>query len=219
MGKQTQINDMEQDGNKELSTLVTEEDLERSRTDSVGVIYSYDGKRLLGTENIYLHDYVVRDGVKVICDMAFEGSDRLESITIPNSVKLIGTGAFHGCTRLENITLPDSMTNIGEYAFWGCSSLNTFVIPASVKSIGSGAFNECNIDLTVQGDNFIADNGCLIDATKYIMLSYFKNQQGICVVSSIVKEIGREAFCGCDSLNEIKIHDNVVRIGERAFID
>ena len=59
-----------------------------------------------------------------------------------SQLKVICENAFHGCNRLRNITLPNCLEEIGLYAF--CESgLESLTIPSSVKSVHQGAFYLC----------------------------------------------------------------------------
>ena len=92
---------------EELSTKVTQEDLENAIADEHGVRYSPDGKRLLeGKQD--LNEYQVRPGTKVICDGAFMNCSSLRAITLPDSVTHIGDSAFEMCKFLRAITLPEA---------------------------------------------------------------------------------------------------------------
>lgn len=79
--------------------------------------------------------------VRRIADLAFNGQNRLESLTMPG-VKKIGTGAFNGCSGLKTVSMP-VVSEIGNSAFSGCSSLETVVIPDSCN-VGSYAFENCS---------------------------------------------------------------------------
>jgi hypothetical protein len=61
-------------------------------------------------------------------------------VNIPDSVTEIGQYAFEGCEKLASLTIGNSVTEIGENAFAYCSSLFTLNIPDSVTSIGQYAF-------------------------------------------------------------------------------
>ena len=92
----------------ELSTEVTDEEIQNGITDEDGVVYSRDGKRLLKCRNWYLRNYEIKKGTKVICNSAFEWCKSLESITIPSSVTSIGGGVFWDCSSLESIIIPEN---------------------------------------------------------------------------------------------------------------
>ena len=95
------------------------------------------------TGELVIPDTIEGNPATSIGDSAFEGCDRLKSITIPDSVTSIGEGAFFNCSSLTSITIPDSVTSSGAYAFFGCSSLTSIAIPDSVTSIGVRAFAVC----------------------------------------------------------------------------
>ena len=82
--------------------------------------------------------------VKAIGEYAFEKSESLTGVTIPDSVTSIGEGAFLSCTGLTGITIPDSIVSIGEEAFFNCVELTSVFIPASVTNIGHDAFRWCD---------------------------------------------------------------------------
>ena len=183
----------------ELSTEVTDEEIQNGITDEDGVVYSRDGKRLLKCGNRDLRNYEIRKGTEVICDEAFM-SCSLASIVIPSSVTSIGNSAFEYCTSLESITIPSSVTSIGDSTFGNCWSLVSIVIPSSVTSIGNNAFWYCSSlksitipsSVTSIGDSAFYDCGSLESI----------------VLSSSVTSIGYGVFSGCKLLREIKIIDN-----------
>lgn len=95
------------------------------------------------------------EGVKEIKGGAFEGCEKLKSVSLPNSLISIEgeryygrdydenqTGAFYGCISLESITIPGGVEMIEANIFSGCESLKTVVISEGVKIIGHGAFDK-----------------------------------------------------------------------------
>jgi len=109
-------------------------------------------------------EYAIPNSVIYIEDNAFNGSEYLRSVTIPDSVTSIGKsafslcpiksviipnsvtsveeGTFSYCRCLEEVTIPNLVTSIGVAAFYGCG-LKTLSIPKSVEYIGIGAFMNC----------------------------------------------------------------------------
>ena len=95
--------------------------------------------------------YKVPDTVKAFGSGAFSGS-QLVSIEIPSSVKLIPDMLFMYSTKLESVKISASVTEIGTEAFLGCTALKSITIPASVTKIAAHAFQGCSAmtDLTVE---------------------------------------------------------------------
>lgn len=139
----------------------------------------------------------------------FEGSS-LESISLSRSSYeyMIGARAFKDCKNLKDvnlkvcvvedeafmncISLKEVDTTIkGERAFMGCSALET----ASQRglSIPSNTFKNCGSLRSV----------------------YFDERYDSASVQTA--EIGEEAFYGCTSLHDIRLHRKVNKIGDRAF--
>lgn len=75
---------------RELSTDVTDKEVENGIQDEFGVVYSKDGMRLLKCKSANLIDYEIKNGTKVICDSAFQWYNSLQQVIIPDSVTSIG---------------------------------------------------------------------------------------------------------------------------------
>lgn len=85
--------------------------------------------------------------VTAIGPYAFNSSNHMESVTIPQSVTSIGNGAFCKCPRLQSLTIKDATTSIGYEAFSACPSLKTLSLGKNITEIGEEAFRSC-LDLT-----------------------------------------------------------------------
>ena len=175
------------------STEVTEEDLANAVEDEFGVKYSKDWKRLLKASRDLKGKYVIREGVRVICDRAFVCCKSLESITIPNSV-----------------------TSIGDRAFRVCDSLASIILPRSVVSIKGNPFARWNGCLQNESESFIYENDILFNKDKTILIAY-RAEDTSYVIPDIVTSIGDRAFEGCDSIESITIPNSVTSIGSWAF--
>ena len=121
-------------------------------------LYKY-GKKIDGTLSVskYLGsetDVIIPEtynGMKItsLASNAFDGKNRIKSITLPADLAKINSYCFKGCTQLESIHIPSKVTAIEQYAFQGCTNLKYAVIPQSVTTIGNGAFKQCSSELMI----------------------------------------------------------------------
>ena len=220
------------------STEVTEEDLADAVEDEYGVKYSRNWKRLLKASQDLKGKYVIRVGVRVICNRSFWRCS-IESITIPNSVASIGDCAFSDCGSLASITIPRSVVSINgnPFALWYGSLHNeseafiyennilfnedktiliayrakdtNYVISDGVRVIGDRAFYRCNALKSITIPNSVTSIGdCAFSGCKYLKSVTIPNS---------VTSIGESAFEDCESLESISIPNSVTSIGNYAF--
>ena len=226
--------------NEDLSTEKTKEEFNEAFVDEWGVKYSKDGRKLLAAPGELSGAYSVKEGTRIICDLAFSFCSSLSEIVIPSSVTSIGDGAFSCCHSLSEIVIPSSVTSIGDHAFSGCDSLSEIVIPSGVTSIGNYAFSGCSslkyisIPKSVIGlngnpfvewkgkleclsPNFVYEDDILFNKDKSRIISFRNQNVESYVIPSSVTSIGKGAFTGCYSLSEIVIPSSVTSIGDGAF--
>lgn len=69
-----------------------------------------------------------------------------QSSIIPDdgSVTSIGEGAFQDTDNLRNLNLPNTITSVGRAAFRGCENLTIVVLPSSLTFIETSAFANCD---------------------------------------------------------------------------
>lgn len=90
-------------------------------------------------------------GIQTIGGYAFNGCDKLASITFEESSEhplSIETAAFKGCVALENITYPGQLSVLGGSAYQGCENLRSVVFNKNEQyqpalSIGDYTFAKC----------------------------------------------------------------------------
>ena len=82
--------------------------------------------------------------VTKIADNAFQNSNDLKEVIIPNTVTEVGKNAFQSCGMLEEIDLGEGVTAIGEYAFQGCHKLHSILLPAGLTRIENRTFENCH---------------------------------------------------------------------------
>ena len=144
--------------NEDLSTEKTKEELKEAYVDEWGVKYSKDGRKLLEAPKVLIGAYSVKEGTRIICDLAFYFCDSPSEIVIPSSVTSIGDWAFSFCRSLSEIVIPSSVTSIGDRAFCGCSSLKYIYIPKSVICLNGNPFAKWNGKLECLSPNFVFDS-------------------------------------------------------------
>ena len=89
-----------------FDTFASADEIRKGIKDEQRVLYSPDGKRMLGTAHIGIKSYKVKPGTEVICDRALWFQWYLESVYIPDSVISIGKLVFHACNNLTSIYIP-----------------------------------------------------------------------------------------------------------------
>lgn len=168
--------------------------------------------------------------MKSIGGGAFEGCDKLVSVTVPKgaviedgwvcgAVACSPSGAFAGCTGLTSVTLPDDLTFLGDNAFFGCTSLTSIDLPQTLERIGSNAFYGCtalqsiaipaNVALIRDGSRPYYDCGTFMDCTSL--------REVIIPDDSKLTYIGRFAFTNCTALESISLPESLQEISDNAF--
>ena len=196
-------------------TDVTDEDRQNAIKDVFGVLYSADGMRLIKATN-NLISYQIKEGTKVICDVAFCGCTALHNISIPNSVTHIGDSAFSGCKVLQDIHIPNSVSHIGNSVFNWCETLQDINIPNSITDISINPFIGCpQLRLTSDNPHFKVINGLLVSSDG-ILISCLSKDTHI-HIPNLVNQIGNYAFYGCSFPQDIHIPNTVNQIDYFAF--
>ena len=202
---------------EDLSTTSTKEELKEALVDEWGVKYSKDGRKLLRAPKVLIGAYSVKEGTRIICDLAFYFCDSPSEIVIPSSVTSIGDLAFSFCRSLSEIVIPSSVTSIGDRAFCGCSSLKYISIPKSVICLNGNPFAKWNGKLECLSPNFVFEDDILFNKDKSRIISFRNQNIKSYVIPSSVTSIGDHAFSWCRSLSEIVIPSSVTSIGKGVF--
>ena len=189
----------------------------------------------------------IEEGITSIGKYAFQDLEKIiDDLTIANSVESIGWGAFEGCNRLETVTLPSEISTIEGETFRYCGRLKYIKIPEKVGEIGlrafesSGltridlsksvayidnqAFDACNkleeIIVDMENSIFSSENGVLFNKEKTKVVKYPLGKYGKkYIIPDKVIDIEGKAFEGCFKLEEIVIPNKLLSIGYHAFAD
>lgn len=172
---------------------------------------------ILGCKNSIIPD----DGSVITIDSyAFEGCNKLISITIPASIEKIYFNSFVGCSGLEKIEVaPGNATYISkdnclinkntETLVLGCK--NSIIPKSGVTTLGVYAFkdNDSLINIYIPGNITNIESGA------------FENCKGLTdvVIAHGLTTIEGFVFYGCGSLKNITIPESVTSIGSCAFYE
>ena len=129
-------------------------------------------------------------------------------VRIPEGVVSIAGGAFYGNSSITSVLLPESLQQIGARAFCNCSSLKEVVLPCKIDRIEEGtfAYDESLERVVIEGEILTLSDFAFYRCVNLKEISL----EG-------VKEIGKNAFAGCRSLEDIIV--TASRIEENAFFD
>lgn len=196
-----------------MNTRLTKEDqaiIKKARRNKVsGPIYSEDGLRLLRVlgNPEYLE---VKDGVKAICDEAFQGLDNLHDVVLPESVVDLGTRVFASCRKLFKVTMP-GVEFIGKECFALCESLKEIILPETLGKIWEGAFAGCKAleEINIPSHMNIVD------------MSAFRSS-GLKSLNIVISDdckccIYDKAFASCKHLESVYLNKNVKIMERMAF--
>lgn len=81
----------------------------------------------------------IGEGITVISDRAFEGSENLMSVVMADTVRIIGKEAFKDCPKLQRVDFSAALETIEDKAFDGCSSINNVVFAGDAPQVNETA--------------------------------------------------------------------------------
>lgn len=93
------------------------------------------------SNNLYIKDVRIPEGVEAIIHNAFAGCKNLKSVDLPNGLEVISADAFSDC-GLKQITIPSSVKRL-EHAFTDCENLRFVEIQGDVTAISYVSFLGC----------------------------------------------------------------------------
>ena len=203
-----------------LSTVVTDEDLVNAWTDEYGVLYSFDGKKLLRMEKPKIEvPYSKRWDFAYYKKKWLETYGTLKQYSVKNGTKVICNKAFSSCCGLLAVTIPDSVTHIGNGIFSYCDDLATIDVDENNTYYDSR--NHCNAVIEKSTNQLIAGckNSIIPNGIVSIAHNAFRGCSGIVSIGipNSVKSIEEDAFRNCENLSFVDMPDSVTYIGEYAF--
>lgn len=133
-----------------------------------------------------------------LANYALYECESLVYLELPTGLSSIGVRALDGCIRLRSLTLPVTLQRIGENAFFDCYRLRTLLFEAPAQSaltyVGVNAFYGCRslteVILPHGLSSLSASAFADCDSLRFVHLGG-------------VREVGKNAFRGCASLERL----------------
>ncbi|MBQ2661832.1 MAG: leucine-rich repeat protein [Clostridia bacterium] len=152
---------------------------------------------------------------------AFENTEAIVSIVIPDTVLTVGANAFAYCTSLKQVTIGKGVTAIGDRAFDGCDALASISVTSGNKHYASidGALYDASMTKLILFPDAYTGNVVVPQSVKTILSYAFDNCKNITFVKlpEGLLSIGDNAFSACISLVNVVIPSTVTEIGDNAF--
>jgi len=186
-----------------------------------GVLYNADKTEIL----LYLltntaEHFDMPDTVTVVGAHAFEGGEKLKSITVSENLKKLERQAFAYSVLSGELILPEGVEEIGSEAL--VCGFTKIHIPSTVTSMAKDAVmgGKDLLEITVAGENenFSSVDGVLYNKDKTILIEYPEAKDSVSFeIPNTVKEIGEAAFIGAENLKKVVIPKSIKLINEGAF--
>jgi len=131
----------------------------------------------------------------------------IKEIQIPNSVTSIGHSSFATCLKLETLYIPANVKEIEYQAFTECRALKELVLEEGITIIGDGAFAETGIkELILPNSIEKIEKGAFSGSALRKV-----------VLPNTLQHIPEDCFLACYGLEEIEIPESVKSIESGAF--
>ena len=108
-----------------------------------GERYAVVGPGACTDANLIIPDTYLAKPVTEIGDCAFQGQNRLTSVSFGSNVNRLGAKCFDGCILLTEIDVPGSVKSLGECAFANCSGLHTVTLGEGIEQMDFDVFQNC----------------------------------------------------------------------------
>lgn len=174
-----------------------------------------------GRENLSVAEPNIPRNVNHIGDYAFANTKvatyRADSNT---NILYFGEGAFYNCRSLTQLQLPrsTSFAKVPDYAFYGCSGLSGVTFNGNVTEIGNYAFYGCtNLSSVTFNQNSSGGVTKIGDGAFENCVKLSNGGSASRILPMMLTSLGKRAFYGCKSLEQITIPKNLKSISPEAF--
>jgi len=188
-----------------------------------------------------LTEISIPEGITAIPSDCFRGCSALKTVNYKTPIEYVGGRAFAGCvlidefdlsavkeieplafssTGLKTVTIPESVTVIPEGTFAGCTALETVNLHTGVSEIGENAFGCDGNDYYYESTGATCSSLKTIDLTNVKVLgerAFYGSGLTEVTIPKAITKIPSHAFCACESLKTVNLHESLTSIGSYAF--
>jgi hypothetical protein len=121
---------------------------------------------------------------------------------------------------ITDVVLQNGVRTIGRNSFWNAKTIKTITIPQSVRQIGYNPFAYClNAEFVVLSPKYTNYNGVLYtaDFRELVCCTAKVIKDGTVELHESLESIGRNAFTGCESLEQIELPSTIKAVARGAF--
>ena len=174
-----------------------------------------------GRENLSVAEPNIPRNANYIGDYAFANT-KVATYQANSNTEILyfGEGAFYNCRSLTQLQLPraTSFAKVPDYAFYGCSGLSGVTFNGNVTEIGNYAFYGCtNLSSVTFNQNSSGGVTKIGDSAFENCVKLRNGGSTSRILPTMLTSLGKRAFYGCESLEQITVPRNLVAISEEAF--
>lgn len=130
-----------------------------------GIVYSYDGKRLLKCPRGKIGHVAIPEGTEVIAANAFKYC-HIDSVSFPSTLNKLENDAFVSST-VKKVDFGAGIKAVGWFSFMNCRELKSIVIPHQLEVIEKYAFYESGVEsVFFEGEEPIPGTAVLLPSDK-----------------------------------------------------
>lgn len=174
-----------------------------------------------GRENVSVAEPNIPRNANRIGDYAFANTKVATYQANSNTeIEYFGEGAFYNCRSLTQLQLPraTSFAKVPDYAFYGCSGLSGVTFNGNVTEIGNYAFYGCtNLSSVTFNQNSSGGVTKIGDSAFENCVKLRNGGSTSRILPTMLTSLGKRAFYGCESLEQITVPRNLIAISEEAF--
>lgn len=196
---------------------------EGAKTKEIGQPASDESGAFQGCVNLESVDMSNATNLTTVKFHSFDGCTSLKEVKFNVKLNYIEKYAFAGCTLLKEVVFEKELMRIGESAFEGCTSLHKITLKGTATECESSkTFKDCAIDSFVLAES---EDKTAVFPARLFEEATFKDGAYISIPDNVVTigegafknsniahvnlpgekltSIAREAFSGCENLQEI----------------